>query len=93
MMIEEDKKTQNEAEDEENPYLFNVQALYDQIVELVEKYRISHIDAVLKLCHAHNYDIVSISKILPASLLNKIEDDAKRLKLLKKEYCNVVTFS
>ena len=92
MMIEEDSKTKIE-EDEENPYLFNVQALYDQIVDLVEKYRISHIDAVLKLCSINNYDIVSISKILPASLLNKIEDDAKRLKLLKKEYCNVVTFS
>ena len=92
MMIEEDSKTKIEA-DEENPYLYNVQALYDQITQLVQQYKITHIDAVLKLCQINNYDIESVSKILPASLLNKIEDDAKRLKLLKREYCNVITFS
>lgn len=59
--------------------------LYD--IELIVKmYRVNYIDALVLYCEKKNYDVEIIAKIIPPSLKSKIEESAKELKLLKREY-------
>lgn len=61
------------------------EVILKDVKELVEKYNINHIDALLLFCDKNMYDVESVCKIIPASLRSQIEDDARNLKLLKKD--------
>jgi hypothetical protein len=74
----------DDIEQEPVQFTLDVNVLYEAIDDLVSTHNINYIDAVVTLCEKNNYDILSVSKVLPPSLIVKIEDDAKRLKLLKK---------
>lgn len=59
--------------------------LYNEITDIVWKHDINYIDALLMYCDNSGYDIESVCKIIPPSLKSEIEQDAKNLKLLRKE--------
>lgn len=55
------------------------------VTDLVWEYDINHIDALVMYCDMNQYDIEAICKIIPQSLRSEIEQDAKKLRLLRKD--------
>lgn len=56
------------------------------IKNIVAEYKMNYIDATVYYCENRGYDIESISKIIPSPLRGLIEESAKSMKLLKKEF-------
>lgn len=59
-----------------------------KVTDLVWEYDINHIDALIMYCDRNQYDLESVCKIIPASLRSEIEQDAKHLRLLRKDINN-----
>ncbi len=59
--------------------------IYNEVTDLVWHHDINYIDALLLYCDKYSYDVESVCKIIPASLRCEIEQDAKALKLLRKD--------
>lgn len=62
--------------------------IFEEVTGLVKRTRMNYLEATVHYCEQHGYDIEAISKIIPQSLRTLMEEDAKRLKLLKKNYYN-----
>lgn len=60
--------------------------LLEDIKTLVYRHRLNHIDAMIYYCEMNDYDVDSIATIIPASLKADIEEDARNMKLLKKQF-------
>lgn len=59
--------------------------IFNEVTDLVWEHDITYIDALLMYCDRNLYDIESVCKIIPQSLRCEIEQDAKKLKLLRKD--------
>lgn len=66
------------------PFSIDPEYIYNQVIEIRDRFRINMIDAVIAFCEKQNYDIESIARILPQSILVALEEDAVSLRLLKR---------
>jgi hypothetical protein len=60
--------------------------LLSTINEIVHQHKMNYLEATVYYCEKNNYDLESISKIIPQSLRTLIEESAKELRLFKKIY-------
>ena len=56
------------------------------VTEIVEKHSMDYLEGLIHFCEKNNYDPISISTVIPPSLKSKLEDSAKKKRLLKKKY-------
>ena len=65
--------------------------LYENIINIRTKFKTNTLDAFLIFCEKNDYDVESLCTIIPQSLMADMEEDAKRLKLLKRKYLEEVS--
>ena len=57
----------------------------ETIDTLVSEKRLTYIDAVVHYCDENNVEVKIVSKLISATLKEKIEIEARKLNFLKKE--------
>jgi len=65
--------------------------LVQDINDIAYRNRMNYIDATVYYCEKNNLDIESVGKLVPSSLKSKIEESAREVKMLKKEFNNIST--
>lgn len=64
------------------------ETIYAEVTSIASRMKMNHLEAMLYFCDKNQYDIEVISTIVPQSLKTLMEEDARSLRLLKKEYNN-----
>ena len=65
--------------------------LVQDINDIAYRNRMNYIDATVYYCEKNNLDIESVGKLVPSSLKSKIEESAREIRMLKKEFNNIST--
>lgn len=65
--------------------------LVQDINDIAYRNRMNYIDATVYYCEKNNLDIESVGKLVPSSLKSKIEESAREVRMLKKEFNNIST--
>jgi hypothetical protein len=65
--------------------------LVQDINDIAYRNRMNYIDATVYYCEKNNLDIESVGKLVPSSLKSKIEESAREVRMLKKQYNNIST--
>jgi hypothetical protein len=62
--------------------------IFTEVTNIATRMKMNHLEAMLFFCDKNEYDIETLSSIVPQSLKTLMEEDARSLRLLKKEYSN-----
>jgi len=65
--------------------------LIQEIDAIVYRHNMNYIDATVYFCEQNDLDVESVGKLIPSSLRSKIEDSARKSRLLKKEFNDITT--
>lgn len=67
------------------------ESLVQDITGIASRNRMNYIDATVLFCEQRGLDVESVGKLIPSSLRSKIEESAREMKMLKKQYNNIST--
>jgi ribosomal silencing factor RsfS len=65
--------------------------LVQDIDDIVRRNRMNYIDAMVFYCEKNNFDVEALAKMIPSSLRSKVEESARKTKMLKKQYYRIST--
>jgi len=68
-----------------------VEQLVQDIDDIVRRNRMNYIDAIVFYCEKNNFDVEALAKMIPSSLRSKVEESARKTKMLKKQYYKIST--
>ena len=68
-----------------------VEQLVQDIDDIVRRNRMNYIDAIVFYCEKNNFDVEALAKMIPSSLRSKVEESARKTKMLKKQYYRIST--
>ena len=68
-----------------------VEQLVQDIDDIVRRNRMNYIDAMVFYCEKNNFDVEALAKMIPSSLRSKVEESARKTKMLKKQYYRIST--
>ena len=68
-----------------------VEQLIQDIDDIVRRNRMNYIDAIVFYCEKNNFDVESLAKLIPSLLRSKVEESARKTKMLKKQYYRIST--
>ena len=68
-----------------------VEQLIQDIDDIVRRNRMNYIDAIVFYCEKNNFDVEALAKMIPSSLRSKVEESARKTKMLKKQYYRIST--